>query len=198
MKKLGLFGRLFFPARRSQNPIPVPMRVTQGNLLHERHDHGTRTVPAPKVSVGSNWYFVEDGVLCLRQVVLMSDPKRALSSRYGRYLISLQKYHGLYRNPLAIELVRHEAEARTFLVLRADPLVEEVSKSSLKVAFSFFHLPMGGLAAVHVSCEALQERTTMGFLEQIYGLDCDTNRDLFANVINGWERRFEIGLKMAM
>jgi len=134
--------------------------------------------------VGSNWYFVEDKARCLRQVVLISDPKLAVKSRYGNLLLS-QKYYALNRNQLATGLVHLDGDARTFLLVRTDRLVDEVSKSSLKVAFSFFHLPMSGLVAIYVSCKPLQDKTRMGFEEQMYGLDFDATRDLVANAIKG-------------
>ncbi|MGA2457034.1 MAG: hypothetical protein ABSF85_05670 [Terriglobales bacterium] len=142
------------------------------------------TLPVPDAKAGSNWYFAEDQGRCLRQVVLISDPKLAVTSRYGNLLLT-QKNYELNRNPLATGLVHLDGDARTFLLVRTDRIVEEVSKSSLKVAFSFFHLPMSGLVAIYVSCKPLQEKTRMGFEEQVYGLDFDATRDLISNAIKG-------------
>ncbi len=146
--------------------------------------HSPETSPVPKATGGRNWYFVEDKARCLRQVVLSSDPKLAVKSRYGNLALS-QQYYALNRNPLATGLVHLDGDAKTFLLVRTDRLVEEVSKSSLKVAFSFFHLPMSGLVAIYVSCKPLQDTTRMGFEEQIYGLDFDATRGLIANAIKG-------------
>lgn len=139
--------------------------------------------PVAAVKGGSNWYFVEDKTRSLRQVVLVSEPQRAVKSRYGMLLLT-QKHYALNRNPLATGLVHLDGDTRTFLLLRTDGLVEEVRRSSLRVGISFFHLPTSGLVAFYVSCQPLQEKTRMGFEEQIYGLDFDETRDPIANVLN--------------
>jgi hypothetical protein len=138
----------------------------------------------PRRSGGSNWYFAEDKTRCLRQVVLISEPTRAVKSRYGS-LAPLHYFIDLARHPLVAGLFQLDGYAEAFLLVRTDRMVEEVAKSTLHVAVSFFHLPTGGLVAIYVSCKPLKDKAKRGWLEQIYGLDGELIRGLVANAVIG-------------
>ncbi len=137
-----------------------------------------------RCSGGSNWYFAEDKARCLRQVVLISGPKRAVTSRYGSLLLS-HPFFELARRHLVAGLLQLDGDPETFLLVRTDGMVEEVAKSTLQVAFSFFHLPTSGLVAIHVSCEPLKDKAKRGWLEQIYGLDGELICGLVASAVKG-------------
>jgi hypothetical protein len=163
------------PSPTGDTKPPSPPRASTGSKA-DRSDM--------RLSGGSNWYFAKDKARCLRQVVLISDPKRAVTSRYGSLALS-QNFIELMRNPLCTGLLQLVGDPVTFLLVRTDRMVEEVAKSTLQVAFSFFHLPTSGIVAIYVSCEPLKDRTRMGFEEQIYGLDAEWNRDHIANAVKG-------------
>lgn len=133
---------------------------------------------------GSSWYFVEDKARCLRQVVLMSDPGRAVKSRFSALALP-GGFIELIRNPLVTGLFPMTGYKENFLLVRTDHMVEEVARSSLQVSFSFFHLPTSGLVSIHVSCLPLRNKAKRGWLEQIYGLDSDLTRGLVENVVKG-------------
>lgn len=164
----GFWKRLFGAAR----PPEDELKESKAGRSDTRH------------SGGSNWYFVEDKARCIRQVVLISDPKRAVKSRYGSLMLS-EIHIDLVRNPLAIGLLQLDGESEPFLLVRTDRMVEEVAKSTLQVAFSFCHLPTSGLVAIYVTCQPLKDHTRMGFEEKIYGLDAERNRDHIANAMKG-------------
>lgn len=133
---------------------------------------------------GSNWYFGEDKARCLRQVVLISDPRRAVKSRFSALALP-GSFIELIRNPLVTGLFPMSGYQENFLLVRTDRMVEEVAKSSLQVSFSFFHLPTSGLVAIHVSSVPLKAKARRGWLEQIYGLDSDLTRGLVENAVKG-------------
>jgi hypothetical protein len=138
----------------------------------------------PRRSGGSNWYFAEDKTRCLRQVVLISEPTRAVTSQHGSLALS-HSFFDLARNPLVAGLLQLDGDLQTFLLVRTDRMVEEVAKSTLHVAVSFFHLLTSGLVAIYVTCKPLKEKAKRGWLEQIYGLDGELTRDLVANAVTG-------------
>jgi hypothetical protein len=157
-----------------------------GSVLAKDLDDAIKAWQPPRanVSSGSNWYFAEDKARCLRQVVLISDPKRAVKSRFSALALP-GSFIELIRDPLVTGLFPMSGDQENFLLVRTDRMFEEVAKSSLQVAFSFFHLPTSGLVAIHVSCVPLKARAKRGWLEQIYGLDSDLTRGLVENAVKG-------------
>jgi hypothetical protein len=150
-------------------------------------EHKEAQVTAPAVGeakIGSNWYFAEHKVRCLRQVVLVSEPRRRVASRYHQLWLG-PRFIEFARHPLVAGLLKLHSDPKPVLLVRTDGIVEEVSESPLHIALSFFHLPTSGLVAFHVSCLPLRDRTRMGFLEQIYGLDSELTRGLVANALRG-------------
>lgn len=179
---MNFFKRLFAP---SSQPAPKarPVEVSQADVTPS--SASTKAGPSDaRLGGGSNWYFAEDKVRGIRQVVLSSDPKRAVKSRFGSLMLS-QNFIELVRNPLCTGLLQLDGEPGPFLLVRTDRLVEEVAKSTMHVAFSFCHLPTSGLVAVYVSCQPLKDKTRMGFEEQIYGLDGELVRNNIENAIKG-------------
>jgi hypothetical protein len=145
-------------------------------------DGGSTPSPVPHAKGGSNWYFAEDKAQFVRQVVLISEPKRAVKSRYGTLLLP-PHFIALTRESLSTGLLQLSGHPETFLLVRTDPMVEEVAKSTLLVAFSFFNLPTSGLVAFHVFCELKDKKIV--FLEKVYGLDEEWVRDIIANAVKG-------------
>jgi hypothetical protein len=91
----------------------------------------------------------------------------------------------LARQPLTTGLLRLDGDPESFLLVRTDRIIEEAAKSTLYVAFSFFHLPTSGIVGIYVSCKPLRDKTRMGFLEQFYGLDGELLRGFIDNAVRG-------------
>ena len=167
-----------------------PMEPAEiGRVLEDRKsarpaDRSDARPSSARPNSGSNWYFAEDKARCLRQVVLISDPKRAVKSRFSALALP-GSFIELIREPLVTGLFPMSGYQENFLLVRTDRMVEEVATSSLQVAFSFFHLPTSGLVAIHVSCVPLKAKAKRGWLEQIYGLDSDLTRELVENAVKG-------------
>jgi hypothetical protein len=143
---------------------------------------------------GSNWYFAQDKSRALRQVVLNADPEHKTKSRFSSRacLVYPRMFSELMNaSPLATGLFRLDGDPGPYLLIRTDgtfgdgaELVDFMSNSKFRVAFTFAYLPTSGLVGIFVSGGTLQMFSQKGFLERVYGLDESETRDLIADALS--------------
>jgi hypothetical protein len=121
-----------------------------------------------------SWYLAKDDRRKTRQVVIELPAGGAQDSKFGSLGLAA-KYENLTRQPWCAGYFRTDAEKGPFLLVRADGHVAHLRDSPLRVAFSFYHEPAGGLFGVFVAAESPELRrasqTGHAVFECIYGLD---------------------------
>jgi hypothetical protein len=142
---------------------------------------------------GGNWYVAEDKSRCLTQVVLTSDPRRRVTSRFSSGTLPLiPRYMDLMRaSPLATGLFRLVGDPGPYLLVRTDgtwvaghETVDDMASDEFRVALTFARFPTSGLVAIFVSSSTLKLVSKNGFLEIVYGLDNLETRELLSDSIS--------------
>jgi hypothetical protein len=151
-------------------------------VAEESSGHATRVATVASQG-GKNWYYAQDLHRALRQVVLASEVDMASTSRFGSLALA-RKFESLSSSSLCTGFFRLDNDAGPFLLVRTDGMVDEMAAAQLRIAISFFHLPMSGLVAIHVASKPLRDKTTAGFLEQVYGLDYEPTREILSDAIS--------------
>jgi len=123
----------------------------------------------------TNWYQAEDKVKHVRQVVLCGSVEDVSQKpRFGQLLLT-RKFESLLKTPIASGFFCLDSDPGPFFMARMDHIAKELQGCPVKVAFSFYRMPRGGLMGmyVHVDCPSVAERMTYPIVlfELAYGLD---------------------------
>ena len=135
-----------------------------------------------------DWYRAEDEQRSVRQLVLDDLRGGAQEPEFGSLGLS-RKYENLLSGSWCAGWFRTDAQPGPFLLVRADGRVELFRACPLRVAFSFFREPAGGLLGIFVAGQDESLRaaspTGLGVVEIIYGLD---DPDIVGRIRDGLAR----------
>lgn len=120
------------------------------------------------------WYIASDERRKVRQVVIELPAGGARDSKFGSLGLAA-KYENLLSQTWCAGYFRTDAEKGPFLLVRADGHVAKLKESPLRVAFSCYREPSGGVLGVFVAAENPELRkasqTGHAVFECVYGLD---------------------------
>jgi hypothetical protein len=137
-------------------------------------DHALLSEAHPTTAKRLNWYLARDHRRRTNQVVIQLAEGGATDSKFGT-LVLAAKYEFLNAQPWCAGYFRADADAGPFLLVRADGNVEHLRRPALRLAFSFYRLPAGGLFGIFVEADAqplrLASPTGQPVIEGVYGLD---------------------------
>jgi hypothetical protein len=123
-----------------------------------------------------NWYQNEVQAKRVRQVVVEAGAAEVQDPKF-RLLLLTSKFLPLLTSRMATGFFFLDGRPGPFLMVRADGLIEELRGAPLKVAFSFYRMPAGGLVGVDVFIDSpvVAKKLAKPFVlfEIAYGLDVE-------------------------
>ncbi len=129
---------------------------------------------SPSSAAQSSWYVATSQKLPLTQVVIELPTGAEKPSRFATLLLG-DKYMDLVTGTWITGLFRMETDPGPFLLVRADGHLDEVVAAPLKVGFSFYRAPSGGIVGLYIYIDSESLRVSGGrphaFMEFGYGLD---------------------------
>ncbi|MDB6004558.1 MAG: FKBP-type peptidyl-prolyl cis-trans isomerase [Prosthecobacter sp.] len=121
-----------------------------------------------------SWHLSRDDKRSVRQIVINVPAGHAQASKFG-ILFFASQYQHLNERAWCTGYFRLDDEPGPFLMVRADGHAKLFRDCPLQIAFSFYHLPAGGLFGVFVSADRPQLRTAspsgLPVVEGLFGLD---------------------------
>lgn len=126
-----------------------------------------------------DWHRATDPKRRITQLVLDVPAGNACEPRFG--LLSLPgKYCQLITQPVTAGFFRMSGDPLPFLMARADQSVQSLRAIPFRIAYSFFHLPAGGIFGAFLEFDspelARESPTPFPILEMTYGLDTEEGR----------------------
>lgn len=134
-----------------------------------------------------SWYIEKDDSKHVLQIIIEIPPGNAQNPKFTRLMLP-DKYYALISKTWTTGHFRMSKEKNPFLLVRADGYLQYLRDSLLRIAYSFYKEPAGGLFGIFVMADSLELKshspTGHPVFECIYGLDQNDTIELIRDALD--------------